>query len=148
VSRILEDTYTETQNLIDEHWVAVEAVAKALLQRETLDGKLIHRAVAMASEGSAVDEIVEWIVDASVEAERKLQEAGERERRAAEDERRRKATDAGRGLQPLEPRSEPRPAPEPGARRSAGGQGRSLGGPSAPGRQARRGRTAVASQNR
>jgi len=115
VSRILEDTYTETQNLIDEHWVAVEAVAKALLQRETLDGKLIHRAVAMASEGSAVDEIVDWIVDSSVEAERKLQEAEERERRAAEEERRRKATDAGRGLQPLEPRSEPRPAQEPGA---------------------------------
>ncbi len=116
VSQILQDSYSETQRLIDQHWVAVEAVAKALLQRETLDGKLIHRALTMATEGSAVDDIVEWIVDASVEAERKLQEAEERERRAAEEERKRKAEGAaGRGLQPLEPRSEPRAAQEPGA---------------------------------
>ena len=116
VSQILQDSYSETQRLIDQHWVAVEAVAKALLQRETLDGKLIHRALTMATEGSAVEDIVEWIVDASVEAERKLQEAEERERRAAEEERKRKAEGAaGRGLQPLEPRSEPRAAQEPGA---------------------------------
>ena len=115
VSKILEGSYLDTQKLIEDNWVAVDAVAKALLQRETLDGKLIHRAFAMAAEGTPTEEIVEWVVDTSVEAERKLQEAEERERRAAEDERRRKATDSGRGLQPLEPRSEPRPAQEPGA---------------------------------
>ncbi|HZJ09951.1 MAG TPA: ATP-dependent zinc metalloprotease FtsH [Trueperaceae bacterium] len=113
VSTILESTYAECAQLIEKNWTAVDAVAKALLQRETLDGKLIKKGVAMATEGAAVDEIVDWIIDSSVEAERKLQETEERERKAAEAERRRKANEAGRitgghGI-------DPRPAQEPGA---------------------------------
>src|SRR5690606_19441603 len=112
VSTILESAYTECAQLIDEHWTAVDAVAKALLKRETIDGKLIKRAFAKASEGEAVDDIVDWIIDSSIEAERKLQEAEERERKAADDERRRKAADAGRITGPG---IDPRPAREPGA---------------------------------
>src|SRR5690606_28116672 len=112
VSAILESTYEECNKLIEQHWTPVDAVAKALLKRETLDGKLIKRAFAMAAEGSEADEIVDWIIDSAVEAERKLQEAEERERKAAEDERRRKATETGRVPGPG---IDPRPAQEPGA---------------------------------
>ncbi len=112
VSSILESAYTECAELIDKNWTAVDAVAKALLKRETIDGKLIKKAYVKATEGESVDEIVDWIIDSSAEAERKLQEAEERERRAAEDERRRKAADAGRITGPG---IDPRPAGEPGA---------------------------------
>ena len=112
VSAILESTYEESTKLIEQHWTPVDAVAKALLKRETLDGKLIKRAFAMAAEGIEADEIVDWIIDSAVEAERKLKEAEEREQKAAEDERRRKATEAGRVPGPG---IDPRPAQEPGA---------------------------------
>ena len=112
VSAILESTYEESTKLIEQHWTPVDAVAKALLKRETLDGKLIKRAFAMAAEGIEADEIVDWIIDSAVEAERKLKEAEEREQKAAEDERRCKVTEAGRVPGPG---IDPRPAQEPGA---------------------------------
>jgi len=113
VQAILASAYEETGRVIEENWNAVEAVAQALLKRETLDGKLVHKAFAMAKAGTPVEEIVDWIVDASIEAERKLQEAEERERRAAEEERARRSAEAGRGV--TGPGLEPRPAREPGA---------------------------------
>ncbi|MCC6312134.1 MAG: ATP-dependent zinc metalloprotease FtsH [Trueperaceae bacterium] len=113
VSSILESAYRESEAVIATNWVAVEAVATALLKRETLDGKLIHRAFALAQEGKTVAEIADWIVDTATENDRRAQAAEERERRAAEEEHRRKAVESGRA--PLEPRPEARPASESGA---------------------------------
>ncbi len=113
VHAILASAYEETGQLVAENWTAVEAVAQALLKRETIDGKLVHKAFAMAKDGAPVEEIVDWIVDASIEAERRLQEAEDRERRAAEEERARRSAEAGRGV--AGPGLEPRPAREPGA---------------------------------
>jgi cell division protease FtsH len=113
VSSILESAYRESEAVIAANWVAVEAVATALLRRETLDGKLIHRAFALAQEGKTVAEIADWIVDTATENDRRAQAAEERERRAAEEEHRRKAVESGRA--PLEPRPEARPASESGA---------------------------------
>ncbi len=112
VSSILESAYRESEAVIAANWVAVEAVATALLRRETLDGKLIHRAFALAQEGKTVAEIVDWVVDTAAENDRRAQAAEERERRAAEEEHRRKAVESGRA--PLEPRPEARPASESG----------------------------------
>ena len=113
VSNILESSYRESEAVIAANWVAVEAVAAALLKRETLDGKLIHRAFALAQEGKSAAEVADWIVDTAVENDRRAQAAEERERRAAEEEHRRKAAESGRP--PLEPRPEARPASESGA---------------------------------
>jgi cell division protease FtsH len=115
VTGILHASYQASDELIEKNWVAVEAIASALLQRETIDGKLIQKAVTMAAEGTPAEEIAAWIVDSAVEAERRVQESEERDRRAAEEERRRKAAEAGRGTPPLEPRPGARPAGEPGA---------------------------------
>ncbi len=112
VSSILESAYRESEAVIATHWVAVKAVPTALLRRETLDGKLIHRAFALAQEGKTVAEIADWVVDTGTENDRRAQAAEERERRAAEEEHRRKAVEGGRA--PLEPRPEARPASESG----------------------------------
>src|SRR5690606_35067917 len=113
VQQILAGAYEETGRLVEENWVAVQAVAQALLKRQTIDGKLVHKAFKMAQDGAAVEEIVDWVVDSSVEAERRLQEAEERERRVAEEERARRSEGAGRGVTGTG--IEPRPAREPGA---------------------------------
>ncbi|HEX7000124.1 MAG TPA: ATP-dependent zinc metalloprotease FtsH [Trueperaceae bacterium] len=115
VQQILAGAYEETGRLVEQNWVAVEAVAQSLLKRETIDGKLVHKAFKMAQDGAAVEEIVDWVVDASVEAERRLQEAEERERRVAEEERARRSESAGRGVTGTGTGIEPRPAREPGA---------------------------------
>ena len=75
--------------------------------------KLVHKAFKMAQDGAPGEEIVDWVVDTSVEAERRLQEAEERERRNAEEERARRSEGAGRGVTGTG--IEPRPAREPGA---------------------------------
>lgn len=112
VSEILRTAYLECEQLVEENWVTVEAVANALLERETLDGKLIHKAHSMALEGKSAAEITEWIVNASIASERRLQELEERERNAHQ-ERERHAPEPGRHG-PLEPRPEPRPLSESG----------------------------------
>ncbi|HNQ99842.1 MAG TPA: cell division protein FtsH, partial [Trueperaceae bacterium] len=112
VSSILEAAYRESEAVIANNWVMVEAVATALLKRETLDGKLIHRAFDLAQEGKTAAEVADWIVDTATENDRRAQAAEERERRAAEEEHRRKAAEGGRP--PLEPRPEARPAGESG----------------------------------
>ena len=113
VSGILEAAYRDCEALIESNWVTVEAVATALLKRETLDGKLIHRAHALAQEGKSAEEIADWIVETAAENERRAQAADDRERRAAEEERRRKTAESS-GRPPIEPRPEPRPASESG----------------------------------
>jgi len=117
VENILQSSYVECERIIGENWPAVEALALALLKRETIDGKLVHKAFEMSTAGTPVDEVVQWLVDTAEEADRRILEAEERDRRAADEERRRKATttEVGRGSSPLEPRAEPRPAREPGA---------------------------------
>ncbi len=113
VSGILEAAYRDSEALIEENWISVEAVATALLKRETIDGKLIHRAQELAQEGKSAEEISDWILETAAEAERRAQATEERERRAAEEERRRKSAESG-GRPPVEPRPEPRTASESG----------------------------------
>ncbi len=111
VSSILESTYRETEQLVEQHWVTVQAVAEALLERETIDGKLVHQAHQMALGGKSAAEIKEWIVSSSIAAERRIQELEEREKLVAQ-ERERKAAEERHG--PIEPRPEPRAAGESG----------------------------------
>jgi cell division protease FtsH len=108
VTDILESTYRDCEQIVEANWPAVEAVANALLKRETIDGKLIHAAVEKAKSGVAPEEITDWIVGQADEVERRLEEQ-ERQRRA-EEERRRTAAEHGR----TPPTIEPRPASETG----------------------------------
>jgi len=110
VTNILESTYHACEQLLGDNWPAVEAVANALLKRETIDGKLIHAAVDKAKSGMAPEDITDWIVGEADEAERRLEEQ-ERQRRA-EEERRRSASEHGRTTPPT---LEPRPASETGS---------------------------------
>ncbi len=109
VTEILEATYHDCEKILEEHWPAVEAVASALLKRETIDGKLIHTALEKSHAGEAPDDIATWIVGEADEVERRLEEQ-ERQRRA-EEERRRNAADHNR----TPPTIEPRPASETGS---------------------------------
>ncbi len=102
VNKILEDAYAQTQTLIDENWVAVEGVAKALLARETVDGTLVAQAHERAKEGDSAEEITAMIIAEAEAAERRVAAA---EQRAAENERQR------RNERPT-PTIDPRPAPE------------------------------------
>lgn len=61
VHEILSTAYDRTHRIIDENWVAVEAVANALLHRETIDGKVIHEAMDKLAEGLSAEEIAAWI---------------------------------------------------------------------------------------
>ena len=62
VDSLLKDSYDACERLIEDHWPAVQAVAEALLQRETIDGRLIHEAYAKSEAGEPVDDIVDWLV--------------------------------------------------------------------------------------
>jgi len=110
VTSILESTYRACEQVIEDNWSAVQAVANALLKRETIDGKLIHLAYEKAREGVSHEEITDWIIGEADEVERRLLEQEERQRRADE-ERRRNASDHGRTPPPIEPR----PASETGS---------------------------------
>jgi cell division protease FtsH len=99
VSEMLGESYKACEELIAEHWPAVEAVAEALLRRETIDGRLIHEAYRRSEEGEAVEDIVDWLV----------REAGEREE--GEDE---PSADEGEpAREPGERRDRPAPSPRP-----------------------------------
>ncbi len=108
VTTILKESYEACERLLGNSWVAVQAIAEALLRRETIDGKLIHGAYDKAVQGMAAEEITDWIVGEAAEIDRRLQEQEERERRNAEEDRRRSTGDTGRTA----PSLEPRPAPE------------------------------------
>lgn len=42
VGNILKEAYDKTTHVINEHWVAVEGIAQALVELETVDGKIIR----------------------------------------------------------------------------------------------------------
>lgn len=62
ISAMLERSYHDCERLIEEHWPAVEAVAAALLQSETIDGRWIHEAYQRSEAGEPTAEIVDWLV--------------------------------------------------------------------------------------
>src|SRR5690554_1930716 len=113
VNEILQSGYKETEELIEQNWVTVEAVAEALPERETIDGKLIHQAHQMAPEGKGAAEIKEWIIASADAWARRIQELEERERQAVQEREKQQAAEHGRHG-PLEPRPEPRTAGESG----------------------------------
>ncbi len=88
VNKILEAAYSSTETLIGENWVAVQGVANALLERETIEGTLIAKAYERAQEGANAEEITKMIVDDTEAAERRMAAAAER---AAEADRQRRA---------------------------------------------------------
>ncbi|HLR46156.1 MAG TPA: ATP-dependent zinc metalloprotease FtsH, partial [Deinococcales bacterium] len=69
VDEILSTGYEQTKKLIAENWVAVEALAEALLHRETIDGQVIHEALRKAEEGMEAADITEWIEEESARRE-------------------------------------------------------------------------------
>lgn len=106
VSAILEEGYSKTKEIIEQNWVAVEAIAEALLEQETIDGRLIKKAYEDAQKGDlTVKEITTMLVDEAKEAEARLTAAvspvvddSEEKRRRAEDR--------------PSPSIDPRPSPE------------------------------------
>ncbi len=105
IGKILETAYERTEEVIGEHWVAVEGVAEALLQRETVEGTLIERAFERSREGASAEEITRMIVDEADEAERRMAAAAQR---AAEADKQRRRESEGRPS----PTIDPRPASE------------------------------------
>ncbi len=103
VNKILEAAYSATETAIAENWTAVEGVANALLQRETVEGTLIEKAYERAREGASADEVTRMIVDEADAAERRMEAAAQR---AAESDRQRRAE------QRPAPTIDPRPASE------------------------------------
>ena len=89
VERILKEAYEKTYEVIEEHWTAVTAVAEALLEQETIDGRLIKKAFKKAQEGEmSADEITQMLIEEAREAEARLMpkapsstESGEEKRR-------------------------------------------------------------------
>ena len=103
VNKILEAAYSATETAIAENWTAVEGVANALLQRETVEGTLIEKAYERAREGASAEEVTRMIVDEADAAERRMEAAAQR---AAESDRQRRAE------QRPAPTIDPRPASE------------------------------------
>lgn len=100
VTAILKVAYERTHTLIDAHWPAVEAVARALLRVETVDGKLVAEAYRRAESGEDTEAIAEWIVGAVEEQERRVQEANEKQKAKAEE---REREEAARAAPPTSP---------------------------------------------
>ncbi len=107
VIQILEASYQETKHVIDEHWLAVEAVAEALLQQETIDGVLVKKAYLKSVDGEmSAKEITDMIVEEVKVAEEKLSAAAKRAQEEAEEKRARAQEERS------QPPIESRPAPE------------------------------------
>ena len=105
VSEILHSAYGRTEQVIGEHWMAVEAVAEALLQQETLDGLAVERAFKLAQEGAAsAAEITDMLVRESKEAEAKLAAQIKRDEEELRSEERRRPAEPDRPKTPIEPR--------------------------------------------
>ncbi len=102
VNQILHQSYEQTQQVLDENWLAVEAVAEALLQLETLDGKLIDKAYERAKEGSmTASEITDMILSEVKTAEERIIATAPK-LEESEERRRQTQTQAPKG--PFEPR--------------------------------------------
>jgi cell division protease FtsH len=106
VAELLGASYKACEELISEHWPAVEAVAEALLRRETIDGRLIHEAYRRSESGEAVEDIVDWLVreaserdedegEPSAEEGEPVRDRGERRERPAPSLPRHPAPDTG-----------------------------------------------------
>ena len=108
VGRLLEETYQSCQTMIADHWPAVEAVAQALLKRETIDGRLIHEAYERSEAGGSVEDIVDWLVR---EASKDDEQTEEDQRRVGEEEPVRERSER---REPRAPSLPPRPAPDTG----------------------------------
>lgn len=122
VNNILEEAYVKTDKLIGESWGAVEAVAKALLKMETVDGKLIKEAYRRVTEyGEEAEIVANWIIAEMQNAEARLKEEEERQRaRYAErmrrlEEERRQQQQHGGVKNPLEPKLKGPSSPDSGA---------------------------------
>jgi cell division protease FtsH len=106
VSTLLAESYRACEQLIDEHWPAVQAVAEALLQRETIDGRLIHEAYRRSEAGEPVEDIVDWLVHETGEREDDEEEPSAESGETARDRGERRERPA--------PSLPPRPAPDAG----------------------------------
>lgn len=104
VSAMLHEAYDACSSMLDEHWPAVEALAEALLKRETIDGRLVHEAYEKSEAGESVESISDWLVEES-------------ERREAHEEDKRDA--ASEDTQTPSDERRERPAPAPQARPAA-----------------------------
>jgi cell division protease FtsH len=62
VLKILGESYKATETVVNDNWVVLQGVAEALLQVETLEGELIHKAFEKAKEGMSSAEITAWIL--------------------------------------------------------------------------------------
>jgi cell division protease FtsH len=100
VTAILKAAYETTIEMIEAHWPAVEAVARALLRVETVDGKLVAEAYRRAEAGEDTEEIADWIVGAVEEHERRILESNERQKAKAEE---REREEAARAAPPTSP---------------------------------------------
>jgi cell division protease FtsH len=105
VNKILASAYEETRRLVDDTWVAVTAVAEALLVQETLDGLWLEKAFEKAQEGVSAEAITEFILREARAAEEKIEEASRRAAEEAEAKRRRSAD-----LERHKPAPQPQPA--------------------------------------
>ena len=109
VTGILGRAYEKAKTLIEENWVAVEATAEALLERETIDGALIKEAFKKSEEGATAPEITDWIIEKIKASEKAVEEES---RRAAE-EAKEKERERRRAVEEDRPKSpQPRPASE------------------------------------
>jgi cell division protease FtsH len=109
VSVILKESYELTETLIGENWSAVEAVALALLDQETVDGSLIPAAIEKAAAGVDAAEIAAWIKAESAAMESVVAEAEAKAAKLASERRRHEATPEMSGDRPGKP-LEPRPS--------------------------------------
>ena len=106
VGSLLKTSYEACEALIEDHWPAVEAVAEALLKRETIDGRLIHQAYEKSEAGETVEDIVDWLVGEASKDEEVPAESDGSSASPGETTRERRERPA--------PTLPPRPAPESG----------------------------------
>ena len=104
VSDILREGYKRTEQVIDDNWLAVEAVANALLKQETLDGAMIEEAYKRAQEeGANAESITAWLVNEAEEAEERLATENANQREAIQPEPKRRS-EPERPSKPIGPR--------------------------------------------
>jgi cell division protease FtsH len=105
VSRILQDAYEETQEVIGRHWLIVQAVAEALLEQETIDGAVVERAFEKAADGTmSREELTDMIIRETKEAEERITKNAERAEAAAKAEEQRRRGDGDRAKPPIDSR--------------------------------------------
>lgn len=109
INGILEQNYKRTEQVIEENWGAVVAIADALLEHETIDGATIHKAFDLAKEGISPEEVSERISEDTRLAEERAIEASKRadeeaQRRAEQKQQQSEEKERERRKVPLAPR--------------------------------------------